>query len=129
MLIFSSGLTGCEGNACNALYKDIKTVGYSNQPSLALEQNYLPVNHEWFIPIIYTYAIFEKTNFTIYDDSIMGGFFMRHSDDSLEYNGTRLDSRLYSSTLVYALYDINHDGIYELITGFSYAFYDDKPTR
>lgn len=63
-----------------------------------------------FTPIIDAYAALERSNYTSFDKDIIG-------DSLLIANGGRLYNFGTNPTLMYAFYDINSDGLLELLIG------------
>jgi len=84
--------------------------GMGNTPVASLHEE------EWFSPILNAYAVFELSNYTVHDDEIMGNtFWSAHMLLSPDWNeGNR-------PPFLYALHDLNGDGVPELMIGGEYA--------
>ena len=68
---------------------------------------------EWLVPIIDAYVTYVLSDYTVYDESLLGtGLWPRIYPETYNF-GIVSDERPF----VYALYDINNDGIQELIIG------------
>ena len=118
------GLTGCDDN--------LESHSVENTGEKMCASSSIFDKDEWFMPIIYAYAAFELSGYTVYDKNVMG--------ESLWYMYGDLPTYNFGSnpSFMYALYDINGDGILDLFIGVRtgtgagisgiYVLQDGKPT-